>query len=241
MRDSIGLILLAAGESSRMGRPKQLLIYEGQTLLRRALEAAAGSSCRPIAVVLGSEPEALIPELDNAGLPYDAQVEIVHNLNWECGMGSSIRAGLQALQRRAELDAVVIMLCDQPMVTSALLETIIAAYREADDCVVASEYGTGSTDEGVGVPALFDASLFPELLALHPDEGAKRIILAHKDKLGRVLFPGGLVDLDTPADYNTLLAAAEPKGIGDEDTLGSVALTSEEQSITGEGPPAYLT
>ncbi len=239
MPGSIGLILLAAGQSSRMSQPKQLLIYEGQTLLRRALEAAAGSSCHPIAVVVGSEPDAMIPELDTTGLPQDAQVEIVFNLNWECGMGTSIRAGLQALQHRTELDAVIVTLCDQPMVTSALIETIIAAYREADDCVVASEYGTGSIDSGVGVPALFDSSLFPELLAIHPDEGAKRIILKHEDRLGRVLFPGGLVDIDTPADYNTLLTAPQHPGFGDEDTLGSAALTSEEQAISGEGPPEY--
>src|SRR5437868_1282596 len=105
---AIGLLLLAAGASSRMGAPKQLLRYEGRTLLRRAAETALASVCRPVVVVLGAHAPQLQPEL--IGLP----LRIVVNTHWEQGMGSSLRVGMETLlqEPKAEIEAVVIMLCD---------------------------------------------------------------------------------------------------------------------------------
>src|SRR5688572_11780814 len=107
----VGVILLAAGASSRMGSPKQLLRYRGQTLIRRAAEAAIASICDRVAVVIGSNASQMRRELD------DLPVSVVENQNWQTGMSSSIRAGLDDL-RQYDPDGVLIMLCDQPFVTA---------------------------------------------------------------------------------------------------------------------------
>src|SRR5580692_2476743 len=108
----VALILLAAGPSTRLGQPKQLLPFRGRSLLRHAAETALASSCRPVVVVLGASAERMKSELT------DLPVMIAVNSGWESGMGSSIRAGLEALTNGKNADAgvgaVVIMVCDQP-------------------------------------------------------------------------------------------------------------------------------
>lgn len=188
----IGLIILAAGASTRLGTPKQLLPYEGKSLLRHAAETALASSCRPLVVVLGSNPAPLRLELE--GLP----VHCVENPDWEQGMGSSIRAGMKALLAASgpEREAALFMLCDQPHVSAALIDALIAAYRQTVSPLVASEYG-GT----LGVPALFDRSLFSELSLLNGAEGAKQILQRHRAQAIGIPFPKGTVDIDTPEDY----------------------------------------
>ncbi|RFP64687.1 hypothetical protein D0N36_13065 [Hymenobacter lapidiphilus] len=117
------ILLLAAGASSRLGRPKQLLMYQGRTLLRRAAETAvAAATGAPVVVVTGALHEALLPEL--AGLPLVVQ----HCPNWPAGMGASIQCGLHALESLGvSFTDVVVMLCDQPHVTPALLEQLAEA------------------------------------------------------------------------------------------------------------------
>ena len=193
----VGLILLAAGGSRRLGAPKQLVTDpEGRTLVRRAADAALGSACRPVAVVLGAAAEAAAAEI--AGLPLLTAV----NADWQTGLASSLRAGLDALTAAGDLDAAVVMLCDQPGVSPALLDSLLAAYAETRHAVVASEYG------GVlGVPALFGAALFPALRLLTGDEGARRIIQNYPGPLTRLPFPEGIWDIDTPQDADTLRAS----------------------------------
>lgn len=183
-----GLILLAAGGSTRLGRPKQMLPHRGRSLLRHAAETAVASACRPVVVVLGAQWERMRAELD--GLPVRPGV----NPHWERGMASSLHAGL-AMLRGDPLDGVVIMLCDQPAVTSALIDALIAAWERTSAPLAAAEYaGT------LGVPALFSRALLPELAALSGAEGAKRVILRHAAEAARVPFPGGEVDIDTVDD-----------------------------------------
>ena len=192
---AIGIVLLAAGGSTRLGSPKQLLQYEGRSLLRRAAETAAASSCRPIIVVLGAQAALCAQELH--GLPVSA----VENTDWAEGMGSSLRLGVKTLLAASPLplDAVLVMLCDQPLLTVATLKALTAEYEATACRIVASEYGTI-----LGVPALFDRSLFPPLLSLSRTQGAKQILHLHPDLIHKVAFAEGAVDIDTATDYARL-------------------------------------
>ena len=188
-----GLILLAAGESSRMGEPKQLLVFEGRTLLRRAAEEAMESGCQPVVVVLGALADRMTAELS------DLPVRVVINREWQEGLGGSIRAGMEALLAGPDgdlVDAVVMTLCDQPFCTAAVIRRLVAAQEQLNSPAVASFY------DGVrGVPALFGRSLFPELLELRGPEGARRILQRHADETLEVPFGDGAGDIDTPEDY----------------------------------------
>jgi molybdenum cofactor cytidylyltransferase len=195
----IGIILLAAGESSRMGEPKQLLRYEGETLLSRAVRVALETLCRPIVVVLGARAEDLRREIEGTG------ALAVFNQSWEEGMSSSIRCGLRAMEEaaRGDVEAIVLMLCDQPHVESNVIERLVEAYRASRAPVVASEYGAG-TGKTLGAPALFSRALFAELMALSGAEGAKRVITRHASRAVAVAVPEAAFDVDTPDDYARL-------------------------------------
>jgi molybdenum cofactor cytidylyltransferase len=188
-----GAIVLAAGASSRLGQPKQLLPYQGQSLLRRAASAAGAAVTGPVVVVVGAQAEMMYPEV--AGLP----VEVVQNQEWATGMGSSIRTGLQALMRAdPALSGVLLLLCDQPHVQAAVLQALLETHERTQSPVVASAYG-----ETVGVPAFFHRSFFESLLQLKGQEGARKVISAFPE-VTEVPFPQGVVDVDTWADYEAL-------------------------------------
>jgi molybdenum cofactor cytidylyltransferase len=194
----VGLVILAAGGSSRLGRPKQLVEYRGRSLLRHVAEVAVGSVCRPIVVVLGAHAPQLEAEL--RGLP----VHVAENQEWARGMATSLHRGLETLAAiDGGIGAVVILLCDQPLVSIQTINALVEASRTAGKRIVASEYAGV-----VGVPALFDRSLLPELLALDGEEGARRVIARHADAVHRVPFPGGATDIDTPQDCERLHAQA---------------------------------
>src|SRR3712207_4613032 len=177
-----------------MGRPKQTLTYRGESLLRRAALAALGAGCRPVVVVTGAHAELSRRELK--GL----EVREVLNTQWETGMASSIRAGVEALGT-ANPGAAVLMLCDQPHVSAEVISGLVAAHRATGKPVVASVYG-GS----FGVPALFGRALFAELARLEGAAGAKQVIKRHASEARFLPFPGGEVDVDTPDDYSRLNA-----------------------------------
>jgi molybdenum cofactor cytidylyltransferase len=191
---SVAAVILAAGASSRYGRPKQLLHYRGRSLLRRAAEAVAGSRCCPIVVILGASATACANEL--RGLP----VHPTESAVWMEGMGGSLRTGIETVCALAPgAAAAVVTLCDQPHVSSQIIDALVQRHRESGAPVVASAYaGT------LGVPALFDRSLFGELLALRGDGGARRIIERFRRGVEAVPFPAGIVDIDTPQDFVVL-------------------------------------
>ena len=176
-----------------MGSPKQLLTYHGQTLIRRAAQTAVASSCDRVAVVIGSHASQMRRELE------DLPVSVVENRDWQTGMSSSIRAGLDHLQTD-DLDGVLIMLCDQPFVTAGILNDLVATHRKTGKPIVASSYETTQ-----GVPAFFSRELFIELTSLNADEGARRIIAKHPDLVATIDFPEGTIDVDTPHDHQALI------------------------------------
>jgi molybdenum cofactor cytidylyltransferase len=193
---NVGLIILAAGKANRMGKPKQLLIYQGSSLIFHAVKIGLNSICKPIVVVLGAYSEQIKPEIDK--LP----VQIVENPDWQTGMSSSIRAGIAAInQSNSKLDAVIIALADQPLISEAVFDRLIQSYQETKNIIIASAY-----DDIVGVPALFDCALFGELMQLEGDRGAKALMRKYRDEVLAIKIPEAGIDIDTPDDYEKLLS-----------------------------------
>ena len=194
---STAVILLAAGASSRLGEPKQLLIYQAQTLLRRAAETAvAAAAGAPVVVVTGALHAKLLPEL--AGLP----LLPVRCPSWAQGMGASLKTGLATLESICSTwTTVVVMLCDQPLVTPALLAELVATARRSGQPIVAAKYG------GVhGVPVLFEVEAIGLLREIADTAGAAQLLRQHPELVATVPFEEGAVDVDTPAQYAALLA-----------------------------------
>jgi molybdenum cofactor cytidylyltransferase len=198
-----GIVILAAGESSRMGEPKQLLDYRGRTLLRHAIDTALAIPDAPVVVVLGAHAAQIRARIR------DPRILVAENPDWRDGMGGSLRVGLSALlAAHPETAAAIFLLCDQPLLSSGMLRDLVAAHERTGCAIVASEYS-----EALGVPALFTREIFPELLALRGAGGARQLIRANPDKVASVPFPDGSVDLDTPADYRSLLAHSTPASV----------------------------
>ncbi|MDP6978786.1 MAG: nucleotidyltransferase family protein [Myxococcota bacterium] len=189
----VAAVLLAAGGSTRMGRPKALLPWGDAPLVRHLVSVAAASRCAGVWVVVGDQGEAT--ELALGGLDH----ELVANPSWREGVGTSLRAGIAALPD--EIDAALLMLCDQPFVSPPLLDSLIDMFIEGRN-LAACTY-----DATVGPPALFDRSHFPALARSAGDRGAKSLLLDAGRDCGLVDFPEGAFDLDTPDDYDRALAA----------------------------------
>jgi len=186
----IGAMLLAAGGSSRLGQPKQLLRFHGTTLLRHAAEMLTKTVCRPIVAVLGADSEVANAEL--AGL----EIHTAINENWQSGMSSSIKCGLTSLlNAEPELDGVVIALCDQPFVTAEHIDRLVRGFTLQRSPITAAKY-----DQTTGVPALLARDLFDELRQLTGDKGARLLIRNHPDQVHSVTIDEAAFDIDTPGD-----------------------------------------
>jgi molybdenum cofactor cytidylyltransferase len=187
----IAIIILAAGASTRLGAPKQLLHYNGMTLLRRTVETVLLSEAESVHVVFGCEAEKMKLEIENV------LVDVVINPNWQRGMSTSIRSGIQSLE--TNIDAAIIVLCDQPKLSTDILNTLIDTYTSTRTPIVTCKYaGT------VGVPALFDRRIFPELLSLEGDYGAKKIIERYAKERIEIDFLGGEMDIDSMTDQKQI-------------------------------------
>lgn len=187
-------VVLAAGASTRLGRPKQLISLGNETLLRRTVRLAAEAGCAPVAVVLGFAAERLRSEL--AGLPAIA----VENEGWQQGMGTSLRRGMEAVREmEPEPDQVLVLVCDQPRLTADHLRALLDRHQRGGTVVTASLYAGRA-----GVPAVFAAELFPELLAMEGDRGARDLIGRQGERLATVDWPDGALDLDRPEDVERL-------------------------------------
>lgn len=193
-KSNIGVILLAAGDSSRLGSPKQLLLHDGKTLLQNSVQAANASMAYPSVIVLGANADTIKKEFD--GL----DTQIVVNDDWQEGMASSIRCGIQALlEISPSAEGAILMVCDQPYVNASLLNNLIGVYQDNSHPIVACSYA-----DTFGPPALFPKRIFPELLELKGDVGAKNILHQHSREVELILFPEGTLDIDTIEDYKKI-------------------------------------
>ncbi|MGF7213904.1 molybdenum cofactor cytidylyltransferase [Spirosoma lacussanchae] len=187
----IGTIILAAGDSSRMGgEPKQLLTYKGQSLIRRVTETALALQRGPVVVVLGANRERIVPELQ--GLP----VTLVDNASWPTGQASSLKTGLAALYiTHKDIDRVLVLHTDQPLVSLGLLLHMVEVGKDDQKGIIACRY-----DTQLSVPALFSRDYISDLLGLEGDKGVKWVIGKHRDDCSEVPFEAGAIDLDSRRD-----------------------------------------
>ncbi|NET35895.1 MAG: nucleotidyltransferase family protein, partial [Cyanothece sp. SIO1E1] len=149
----------------------------------------------PVILVLGANADLIEGEL------LSGRYRISRNEAWKTGMGSSIVSGLQALLEQSKsLDAVLITLVDQPLITTTDLEKIIEIFKKNNAPLVTAFY-----ENTLGVPALFSADLFPELLTLSGQKGAKAIISKYSQSLAKLDLPAAKLDLDTPEEWKAFL------------------------------------
>jgi len=170
------------------------LQYRGKTLLKHAVHEAAIANVNAVVVVLGKNADLLAKEIDGK------KVNVVENKEWEEGMASSVRSGLNTLlQNKPAIDGVIFMVCDQPHISASILNELITTQQKTGKPIVTCNYG-----DTIGPPALFHKSFFSELVKLKGDAGARKIIQQNMDEVATVLFPHGKIDIDTEADYNAL-------------------------------------
>ena len=191
---SVACAVLAAGGSARLGAPKQLLVLDGKPLIRRAVEAACASRAEHVAVVLGAHAAAVSGAL---GL---TRATTLHNADWSsAGMASSLHVAVRWAEQLGAR-ALLLCVCDQPHLTAAQLDRLLAAHGSEQRCV-ASRYL-----DALGVPALITAEHFAALYAIHGDRGAAPLLRSGID-VGTVDWPEGAVDLDTALDVANFRAA----------------------------------
>jgi molybdenum cofactor cytidylyltransferase len=193
---SVAVVVLAAGRSSRLGRPKQLLDLGGEPLLRHTLRNALAAGADDVVLVLGNAAGEIAAAVGELGQ------RTVVNVRFAEGQSTSLHSGIAALGDGVE--AAVLMLGDQPTVGPEIVAALIARWRESGAAVVQPVYG--------GVPAnpvLIARALFPELLAVGGDEGARSVIRAHREEIALVPVSDGPPpqDVDTEEDYAALVAA----------------------------------
>lgn len=186
-------VIMAAGSSSRLGQPKQLLMVDGEPLLQRAIRVACEAGAGPVFIVLGANRELIENSVDFS------VVKIIVNDHWDEGLASSIRAGIEVVRSAADALGVLLMTCDQPRVTAQHLWRMIDAFSHTGDATVASVYaGTR------GIPAIFPRSAFDDLCALHGDKGARGLLANSPWPVTEIPLEGGEVDIDRPEDLERL-------------------------------------
>ena len=192
--NSCGIVILAAGASTRLGKPKQLLEYRGKTLLAHAINEAVNSNADEVVVILGKNANLFKKEID------EKKVRVTVNSSWEEGMASSLRLGLDTLfYDKPYIDAVIFMVCDQPHISSSILNELIKIQQKTTKQIVTCNYG-----DSMGPPALFHKKYFEDLVKLSGDTGAREIIQRNMNDVATIPFPAGKIDIDTEQDYDNL-------------------------------------
>ncbi|MFB9075977.1 NTP transferase domain-containing protein [Flavobacterium procerum] len=201
-RNKTGIIILAAGNSSRLGRPKQLLQYKESTLLKNSIYEALKVENSFIIIVTGSDHDLIEKELNSPEITFS------FNSNWETGMSSSIVKGIsELLLLNPDCEQCIMAVCDQPFVTSSVFESLIFESSKRGKGIVASAYS-----ETLGTPVLFHKKYFQELLELKGQEGAKKLLKNYANDVVSVLFEKGNIDIDTEEDYLQLISDLSDKG-----------------------------
>lgn len=189
-----GIIILAAGNSSRLGRPKQLLEFKHKPLIEHCINAALQTEFRPVIIVLGAYASEIRKKLP-------AEVSWMINENWSAGMSSSIAAGLaEGLRQSPSLENIILTVSDQPFITADIFEALKQKHIHTKKGIIASAYA-----KTMGTPALFHKQYFPQLLSLTGNNGAKAMLKLHDNDVETVAFPLGNVDIDNETDYHNLI------------------------------------
>lgn len=189
VRKKIGILILAAGQSARLGRPKQIIRIQGKTLLQNAVEAALAVTPY-VYVVLGAYSEKTEPHIA------DYAVHILHNRGWKEGMGSSIRLAMEYIHdQQSGLDSLILSVCDQPKLSAAVFEALIQKKEATGKGIIAAVY-----QETCAVPALFNASFFHELAACKGDKGARHLFQKYQENCATIPFDDGAWDVDVEDD-----------------------------------------
>lgn len=192
-KTEINIIILAAGASKRLGKPKQLLRFEKHTLLERIAKTALKTEFQTL-IVLGANAEIIKDSIEHLS------VKFVMNENWQTGMSSSVVKGLQeSLKQNPDLSGVILLLCDQPFITKETILRLVRIQGKTRKSIVASQY-----ENTVGVPTLFMREVFDQLLKLKGDTGAKPIIKKHIKSLAKSDAPEAAFDVDTADDLEKL-------------------------------------
>jgi len=192
---AVPAIILAAGASRRLGRPKQLLELDGETLLARTIRCAREAGAEPVLAVLGAD-----APLISQSVPMKEVVTVL-NPEWQEGIASSLRAGIRSLLSIVpEAPGAILLVCDQPRLGAAHIRALIEDFHASSEtAVIASTY-----NKMRGIPAIFPRALFPRLLVLTGDKGARGILAGPRCPIVEVPFAGGEIDIDSPADLERL-------------------------------------
>jgi len=188
----INAVILSAGESSRMGRPKALLPIDGQTFIERIVGALKHTKVGKVLVILGHHAEEMCRRIDH--LP----VEILINPDYKLGQLSSLQVAVRHLEPDADCDGMLVHLVDHPYIDAKLVKVMIERFYEGGKLIVVPRYGAKR-----GHPVIFSRKLFAELLAAPMDQGAKAVVNAHRDDTLAIdtQDSGVTVDIDTPELY----------------------------------------
>jgi molybdenum cofactor cytidylyltransferase len=187
-------LVLGAGGSRRLGRPKQLLPYGDRTLLEHTLDTARRCGFDQLVVPIGGAADEVRERVDLSG------ADVVVNYDYGAGCSSSIVAALETVDRRCEV--LVLMLGDQPGVTPAIVRALVQGHGDAPLAVC-------RYDDGRGHPLAFDRRILPQLADLHGDKGVWRLLDQRADEVVEVRIAGNVpLDVDTPEDYQAVLAEA---------------------------------
>lgn len=197
-QSKIAVLILAAGGSSRMGSPKQLLKWKNSNLLGHIISNAKHLKPEEIIVVLGANVDLIKPEIEQK------EVRIVINQDWENGLGSSISAGVNhIIKSKLDIDGLLIMLADQPLIEYDHYLNLIIHFTPDNMAIIATKYNDGN----LGVPALFDKSYFKDLTNLSSDFGAKQLISKYAKNVISNENEKSRFDIDTPEQYQNLYKA----------------------------------
>ncbi|HEY5405737.1 MAG TPA: nucleotidyltransferase family protein [Ginsengibacter sp.] len=188
------IVILAAGQSTRFGSPKQLLRFNGKSLLQNAVDAALQTNL-PVIIVVGANSNLMKNELKGLS------IMIEENKTWREGMSTSLHYGLTAARNlNKDIEGIIFMVSDQPFVSVSLLNNLCKLQQQCNTPIVACSYA-----EKLGTPVLFHKIFFEELMSLRGDTGARKLIEKYKKLTSSVPFPEGVIDIDTREDYNALL------------------------------------
>ncbi len=188
-------VILAAGSSSRMGTPKQLLSWNGTTLLGHAIQEALRVNKSSVFVILGAHHDLIYEQI------HHFPVTIIKNPGWKIGMGSSIQVAIQTImQLKLTCSAVLVSLVDQPLIDRTHFENLISVFDKNAKCIVATDLGNR-----IGAPAIFSTHYFDELSNLTSDYGARYIIEKYHNEIKIVSGFHKGIDIDTQQEYLALV------------------------------------